>query len=83
MLFLVEAGVFVVLRKNGLEVAFSSLLDYKTASGIDLAGKNYVCYQPEDGYKIDDSQLSGEVSREFETQILSELEKIPSYLEDR
>lgn len=60
-MFLVENGNIVVIRNGDTEVSFATLDEfYKYCPiaefGIDLAGKNYIDYEPDRGIYIDDRE---------------------------
>ena len=53
-MFLIEKGQFVVIRDNtGTEVVFGSLADLNKYTGVDLSGKWYVGYEPDNNFFMD------------------------------
>ena len=58
-MFLVEKGIFVVIRNGTKEVDFGSFEEFnKYYPELDLTGKNYVDYEPDRGLYIDNSDDS-------------------------
>lgn len=74
-LFLVEKGKYVVIVEDGKEISFSSFAEYEEFSGVDLTGKNYVCYDPTNGFEIDDSKPDRKMDSAFKVAVKAQKKK--------
>jgi hypothetical protein len=76
-LVLVEKGRFVSIRKDGREIGFSSLDQLRAYTGVDLAGKTYLAYEPRIGRLIDEAAGA---AIDFSADMLAGIDRTAEFL---